>query len=231
MPANRSASTGTEVSLDFRYAQNLDFEHSLVTILVNGKPIGSQKLTAKKANGDKLTFQIPSDLNVKGDFSVTVAFDLVLTNNYCGFIADSEIPWAYITPESKINLNTSEETDLLFEQYPYPFIANGDFNNAVVVVPDELTTEDTDSLANIFNLLGRFHDGNRGDLTAVHAANWKKPKEESNVIAVGTMNNNPVIKNANDDLYFQYNKTGDYFLSNEKISIEKIMANNLVVCS
>ncbi|AEO05531.1 cellulose biosynthesis cyclic di-GMP-binding regulatory protein BcsB [Listeria monocytogenes] len=221
MPANRSASTGTEVSLDFRYAQNLDFEHSLVTILVNGKPIGSQKLTAKKANGDKLTFQIPSDLNVKGDFSVTVAFDLVLTNNYCGFIADSEIPWAYITPESKINLNTSEETDLLFEQYPYPFIANGDFNNAVVVVPDELTTEDTDSLANIFNLLGRFHDGNRGDLTAVHAANWKKPKEESNVIAVGTMNNNPVIKNANDDLYFQYNKTGDYFLSNEKISIEK----------
>lgn len=83
---------------------------------------------------------------------------------------------------------------MLFEQYPYPFVAGGDFNNAVVVVPDELTTEDTDSLANIFNLLGRFHDGNRGNLTAVHAANWKKAKEGSNVIAVGTMNNNPVIK-------------------------------------
>lgn len=221
MPANRSASTGTEVSLDFRYAQNLDFEHSLVTILVNGKPIGSQKLSAKKANGDKVTFQIPSDLNVKGDFSVTVAFDLVLTNNYCGFISDSEIPWAYITPESTIKLNTTEETDLLFEQYPYPFVANGDFNNAMVVVPDKLTTEDTDSLANIFNLLGRFHDGNRGSLTAVHAKNWDKAKKDANVIAVGTMNNNPVIKNANDDLYFQYDKTGSYFLSNEKISIEK----------
>ncbi|EFS01160.1 cellulose biosynthesis cyclic di-GMP-binding regulatory protein BcsB [Listeria seeligeri] len=221
MPANRSASTGTEVSLDFRYAQNLDFEHSLVTILVNGKPIGSQKLSAKKANGDKVTFQIPSDLNVKGDFSVTVAFDLVLTNNYCGFISDSEIPWAYITPESTINLNTTEETDLLFEQYPYPFVADGDFNNAMVVVPDKLTTEDTDSLANIFNLLGRFHDGNRGSLTAVHAKNWDKAKKDANVIAVGTMNNNPVIKNANDDLYFQYDKTGSYFLSNEKISIEK----------
>lgn len=221
MPANRSASTGTEVSLDFRYAQNLDFEHSLVTILVNGKPIGSQKLSAKKANGDKVTFQIPSDLNVKGDFSVTVAFDLVLTNNYCGFISDSEIPWAYITPESTINLNTTEETDLLFEQYPYPFVADGDFNNAMVVVPDKLTTEDTDSLANIFNLLGRFHDGNRGSLTAVHAKKWDKAKKDANVIAVGTMNNNPVIKNANDDLYFQYDKTGSYFLSNEKISIEK----------
>ncbi|MBC1727240.1 cellulose biosynthesis cyclic di-GMP-binding regulatory protein BcsB [Listeria seeligeri] len=221
MPANRSASTGTEVSLDFRYAQNLDFEHSLVTILVNGKPIGSQKLSTKKANGDKVTFQIPSDLNVKGDFSVTVAFDLVLTNNYCGFISDSEIPWAYITPESTINLNTTEETDLLFEQYPYPFVADGDFNNAMVVVPDKLTTEDTDSLANIFNLLGRFHDGNRGSLTAVHAENWDKAKKDANVIAVGTMNNNPVIKNANDDLYFQYDKTGSYFLSNEKISIEK----------
>ncbi|PZF87810.1 glycosyltransferase [Listeria ivanovii] len=221
MPANRSASTGTEVSLDFRYAQNLDFEHSLVTILVNGKPIGSQKLSAKKANDDQVTFQIPSDLNVKGDFSVTVAFDLVLTNNYCGFIADSEIPWAYITPESIIKLNTTEETDLLFEQYPYPFVANGDFDNAVVVVPDKLSTEDTDSLANIFNLLGRFHDGNRGSFTAIHAKNWDKVKKDANVIAVGTMSNNPVIKNANDDLFFQYDKSGSYFLSNEKISIEK----------
>ncbi|PZG40760.1 glycosyltransferase [Listeria ivanovii] len=221
MPANRSASTGTEVSLDFRYAQTLDFEHSLVTILVNGKPIGSQKLSAKKANDDQVTFQIPSDLNVKGDFSVTVAFDLVLTNNYCGFIADSEIPWAYITPESIIKLNTTEETDLLFEQYPYPFVANGDFDNAVVVVPDKLSTEDTDSLANIFNLLGRFHDGNRGSFTAIHAKNWDKVKKDANVIAVGTMSNNPVIKNANDDLFFQYDKSGSYFLSNEKISIEK----------
>lgn len=221
MPANRSASTGTEVSLDFRYAQNLDFEHSLVTILVNGKPIGSQKLSAKKANKDKVTFQIPSDLTVKGDFSVTVAFDLVLTNNYCGFIADSEIPWAYVTPESAIKLNTTEETDLLFEQYPYPFVANGDFNNAIVVVPDKLSTEDTDSLANIFNLLGRFHDGNRGSLTSVHAKNWDAAKKEANVIAVGTMKNNPAIKNANADLFFQYDKSGSYFLSNEKISIEQ----------
>lgn len=71
--------------------------------------------------------------------------------------------------------------------------------------------------------IGRFNGRTCGQL--------EKTKEESNVIAVGTMNNNPVIKNANDDLYFQYNKTGDYFLSNEKSRLKKIMANNLVVCS
>lgn len=81
-------------------------------------------------------------------------------------------------PRIKNQFKHKRRNRLTFEQYPYPFIANGDFNNAVVVVPDKLTTEDTDSLANIFNLLGRFHDGNRGDLTAVHAANWKNQKKD-----------------------------------------------------
>lgn len=56
-----------------------------------------------------------SDLNVKGDFLVIVVFDLVLINNYCGFIVDFEILWVYIILELKINLNISEEIDLFFE--------------------------------------------------------------------------------------------------------------------
>lgn len=84
----------------------------------------------------------------------------------------------------------------------YLFIVNGDFNNVVVVVFDKLMIEDIDLLVNIFNLLGCFYDGNRGDLIVVYVVNWKKLKEGLNIIVVGIMNNNLVIKNVNDDLYF-----------------------------
>ncbi|WP_088810366.1 MULTISPECIES: cellulose biosynthesis cyclic di-GMP-binding regulatory protein BcsB [Listeria] len=220
VPSNRSISDGTKVNLKYRYSSNLDFEHSLVTVLINGKPIGSQKLTAKKANDDSFTINVPKDMNIVGNFNVTVAFDLVLTDNYCGFINDSEIPWGFVTNESTFNLQTEEQQDFLFNNYPYPMIEDGQFNKAVVVLPDNPDANTMNALQNVFNLFGQFVDGNNGSLEAVKSADFKSANEASNIIAVGGLNDNTVIKQANDQLYFKYNKAGTYFLSNEKLKID-----------
>ncbi|WP_099221970.1 cellulose biosynthesis cyclic di-GMP-binding regulatory protein BcsB [Listeria costaricensis] len=220
MPANRTISGGSKVNLDIRYSQNLDFEHSLVTVLVNGKPVGSQKLSADKANGDTVTLTIPPDMKIIGNFSLTVAFDLVLKDNYCGFINDAEIPWGYITPESNFELHTMEKTDLLFNQYPYPFIQDGTFDETTVIVPDKLDTDTTDALENLFNLLGKFVTGNNGELSVQKSKNFDGENSQQNLIAVGTFKNNQVIKKANDQLYFQYDDKGQYFTSNEKLTID-----------
>ncbi len=220
VPTNRSISAGTKVNLKYRYSSNLDFEHSLVTVLINGKPIGSQKLTAKKANDDSFTINVPKDMNIVGNFNVTVAFDLVLTDNYCGFINDSEIPWGFVTNESTFNLQTEEQKDFLFNNYPYPMIEDGQFNKAVVVLPDNPEKDTMDALQNVFNLFGQFIDGNSGSLEAVKSSDFKSTNEANNIIAVGGLNDNTVIKQANDQLYFKYNKAGTYFLSNEKLKID-----------
>ncbi|WP_239256624.1 cellulose biosynthesis cyclic di-GMP-binding regulatory protein BcsB [Listeria ilorinensis] len=220
MPANRTIAGGSKVNLDIRYSQNLDFEHSLVTVLVNGKPVGSQKLSADKANGNTVTLTIPPDMKIIGNFSLTVAFDLVLKDNYCGFINDAEIPWGYITPESNFELHTTEKTDLLFNQYPYPFIQDGTFSQTTVIVPNQLDADTTDSLENLFNLLGKFVTGNNGELNVQKSKNFEGENSNQNLIAVGTFQNNHVIKEANDTLYFQYNDKGQYFISNEKLKID-----------
>src|SRR5690606_11323820 len=83
LPASRTTADASKISLDVRYAQNLDFDRSMITVLVNDTPIGSKKLTSELANGDTVTLPIPKNLDITGNFSITVAFDLELQKAAC----------------------------------------------------------------------------------------------------------------------------------------------------
>ncbi|ULO07751.1 cellulose biosynthesis cyclic di-GMP-binding regulatory protein BcsB [Paenibacillus sp. 19GGS1-52] len=220
LPSNRSIADSGKISLDFRYAENLDFGRSLVTVSINGTPIGSKKLTQELANGDSLNFSIPENLNVSGNFSVNVAFDLELPSAICTPNSE-QMPWAYISKDSVLHLNTKDRTDLLFNNYPYPFLRDEVYNHVAVVLPEEMDDYSYQSLSNMFNLLGQYASGNTGDVhfytDSVIADNLKN----NNIIAIGTYKNNKVIRDNNEKLYFQYNSEGTTFHSNEKMSIEE----------
>ena len=72
---DRNNANGSRVHLHFKYAENLDFDSSLVTV-ANDKPIGSKKLTAARANGDELNLEFPKNLEIADSFVLKVAFDL-----------------------------------------------------------------------------------------------------------------------------------------------------------
>ena len=111
LPANRSIAENSEVNLAFRYAKNLDFDRSLVTVSINDIPIGSKKLNKEYADSDTVSFKTPADLSVVGNYTVTVSFDLEMKSVPC--VADSsQTPWAYIAPESTLLINTQDRTDL-----------------------------------------------------------------------------------------------------------------------
>ncbi|MEK5240285.1 cellulose biosynthesis cyclic di-GMP-binding regulatory protein BcsB [Paenibacillus sp. FSL L8-0470] len=220
LPSNRSIADSGKISLDFRYAQNLDFERSLVTVSINNTPIGSKKLTKELANGDTLNVSVPQSLNISGNFSVTVAFDLEMASAVCTPNTE-QMPWAYIGKESAMHLNTKDRTELLFNNYPYPFLRDEIYNHVAVVLPAEMDDYSYQSLGNVFNLLGRYAGGNTGDIhyytDDVGADNLKN----NNIIAIGSYKNNKVIRDNNDKLYFRYNTDGSTLLSNEKMSIEE----------
>ncbi|WP_342420639.1 cellulose biosynthesis cyclic di-GMP-binding regulatory protein BcsB [Paenibacillus sp. FSL E2-0178] len=220
LPSNRSIADDGKISLDFRYAGNLDFERSLVTVSINNTPVGSKKLTKELANGDVLTLDVPQSLNISGNFSVTVAFDLEMANAICTPNTE-QMPWAYVSKESMMRLNTKDRTELLLSNYPYPFLRDGIFNRVAVVLPQEMDDYAYQSLGNIFNMLGQYAGGNTGDIhyysDDVSADNLK----DNNIIAIGTYKNNKVIRDNNDKLFFKYNKDGSTLLSNEKIAIEE----------
>ncbi|MNI19766.1 cellulose synthase regulator protein [compost metagenome] len=220
LPSNRSIADSGKISLDFRYAENLDFNRSLVTVSINDTPIGSKKLTKELANGDTLTLTVPQNLGISGNFSVKVAFDLEMVSAVCTPNTD-QMPWAYIDKESLLHLNTKDRTDMLFNNYPYPFLRDGLYNHVAVVLPEEMDDYTYQSLANVFNLLGQYTGGNTGDIhfytDEVSADNLKN----NNVIAIGSYKSNKVIRDNNDKLYFRYSKDGTTIVSNEKMSIEE----------
>ncbi|WP_410512790.1 cellulose biosynthesis cyclic di-GMP-binding regulatory protein BcsB [Paenibacillus sp. BR2-3] len=219
LPSNRSIADSSKIRLDFRYAQNLDFDRSLVTVSINETPIGSKKLTRELADGDQLNLAIPQNLNLSGNFTVKVGFDLELAGALCTPNRD-QMPWAYIDKDSTMRLNTKDRTDLLLSNYPYPFLRDEIYNHVAVILPQNMDDYTYQSLSNVFNLLGHYTRGNTGDVHFYSDNVDDDHLKNNNIIAIGTYKNNKVIREHNDQLFFKYNSEGTTMESNEKMSID-----------
>lgn len=219
MPSGQLLADASKVNLEFRYAQNLDFNRSLVTVRINGTPIGSKKLTRELANGDKAVFTVPANFRVSGSFSLTVAFDLELDYDAC-LPPGVETPWAYIDPGSRMQINSRDQPELLFNHYPYPFIRGGQYNQVAVVLPRERDEYTYRTVSNLFSLLGRYAAGNAGEVRFYEDTVEPELLKDRNVIAIGSYLDNEILQAANKELYFQYDESGAGFISNEKMSID-----------
>ncbi len=224
-PNNRKLAYGSEVELFFRYADNLDFDRSLISIYVNNVPIGSKKLSESKTEGDAIVIDIPTDIEVTGSFTLTVAFDLEIKDLWCT-LRQGETPWAYISNESTLKLNSVEVPYFLFENYPYPFIAGGEFNDVVLILPDKNTDLDLNLMGDFMLTLGQSLKYNTGNFSVVRASS-PGDLEGKNAIVVGTYLNNPFIAGLNEELFFRFYDNGEGIMSNEKLYIESTYSMSL----
>ena len=215
---NRVLKTGSAVSLSYRYSENIDFNRSLMTVYVNDVPIGSKTLSKDYAKADTAMFYIPADLSVKGNFVVKVAFDLEIADLECTFRQD-EMPWAFISKESTVTINSADVSSYLFENYPDPFVKDGRMNNVTVILPATPSEADYKVLCSTLLTLGRFQKHNSGTLRVVYSSNIGDLKE-SNVINIGRVEQNPVVNQINNQLFFQFSPKGTTIRSNEKMLIE-----------
>ncbi|MEK8126494.1 cellulose biosynthesis cyclic di-GMP-binding regulatory protein BcsB [Paenibacillus filicis] len=220
LPGNRSIADASKLSIDFRYAKNLDMDRSMVTVLIDKTPIGSKRLSTELADGDHLSLPIPKNLNISGNFSVTVAFDLELKSNMSCIENQDQMPWAFIEKDSMLQLNTKDRADLLFNNYPYPFLRDGSFNQVAVVLPGKRESYTYQALTSLFNLLGQYAQTNTGEIRFYGDEAGADVLKGRQIIAIGSYKDNKVIRDNNDKLYFRYDPSGGGFLSNEKMSID-----------
>ena len=219
LPNDRSNADGSKITLHFNYSKNLNFNRSLVTVYVNNTVIGSKKLTANKADNDTLTVKLPRGLALGSSFTVRVGFDLEMKDQDTS--DNSNTPWIQVNPNSKMIVKSERSNDLLFTNYPTLFINNETYDNLAVIVPKDLKANDFKSLTNIFNLIGNFAKSNTGKIQFYEEIPSKSVLKDSNVIVLGTPQNNQMIKQLNSKLYFKYSKNFSRIVSNEKLSIEK----------
>ncbi|GAA3401735.1 cellulose biosynthesis cyclic di-GMP-binding regulatory protein BcsB [Paenibacillus hodogayensis] len=220
LPGNRSLADASKLNLDFRYARNLDMDRSMITVLINKTPIGSKKLSAELADGDHLALPVPKNLNISGNFTITVAFDLELKSNSGCIENQDQMPWAFVGKDSVLQLNTKDRADLLFNNYPYPFLRDGSYNQVGVVLPNKRDAYTYQTITSLFNLLGQYAQTNTGEVRFYEDQVGAAELKERQVIAFGSYRDNKVIRDNNDSLYFRYDPNGEGFLSNEKMSIE-----------
>ncbi|XID94204.1 cellulose biosynthesis cyclic di-GMP-binding regulatory protein BcsB [Paenibacillaceae bacterium WGS1546] len=215
LASNRLVVPGAKAVIRFKYAQNLDFDRSMVTVYVNGVPTGSKTLDAERAGEDVLEVSIPERLVDSNYVEVRLAFDLLLKSMSCDRL-NKETPWAFVEGDSTVYLPTQDERAMLLDNFPWPFVKDGRFNDTVVVVPDRPERRDWDFAADLFGYLGREVKDTTGSLAVVADSDLTEWDERHHYILIGTPGQSQAIRKANDVLWFKYDERFDYFLSNEK---------------
>lgn len=216
IPKDKVVAEGSKIKFDIRYAENLDFDRSLMTVYLNDTPIGSKRLYIDKADNDTFEATIPSDLLGKSYYQVKVAFDLNVKDLQC-VTRDVDNPWAYIVNTSYIQFDYEDNDELTFSNYPYPFVLDDNFNDLKIIVPDIMTSTDLNNISNIVSFMGRDTKYNLGNIEIIKASEFNKNDNKSNIIIYGTPNTNNILKDINSKLNLKFNDDFSGFESNEKI--------------
>ncbi len=224
VPKNRSIKDGAKLDIKFRYSKVLDFKKSLMTVYINDIPVGSKKLTEENADNDSFEVELPKELRGGNYFDLKIAFDLNMDDVYCN-IRPQSASWAFISGESYAYLPYEYKADALLEDYDAPFVKDLKFNDIVMVVPDNPTSQELSTACGIAAFLA--HSAEKVDgLTIVTSKNFSKAHESSNIIAIGTPDRNSLIKNINEGLNIKFDANFEKFISNEHmILLEKYNSN------
>ncbi len=217
LPTDRTNADGSKVRLHLRYAKNLAFKGALATVTVDGKAIGSHKLSASKADDDRFTVTLPKSQALGNTFTISVDFDLAASG-----VGDSmQTPWAVIKADSEAAIRSRTHRQLLFSNFPSTFIKQSTYDYLLLVRPKTMTTSDLATLTDLGNLFGNYAQANTGQLRVTSKLPTKAAMHQASVVAFGTPKQNTLIAKLNHQLYFRFTKDHSGFLSNEKLSIER----------
>lgn len=215
------------ITLQFRYSDNLDFNKSLISVYLGNIPIGSKKLERENAEQDELMVTIPKDLAGTAASSIKIVFDLELEDMTCSFKQD-QMPWAYVSEKSQFYLPVSSEFNLSFDAMPLPFRKDGKFNNVLLVISDNPTSIELDLYAQIVGMYGAGVEP-YGTFYVKRAKELSGNDGDYNIITAGTYENNNYLKAINDKLYFSYSNGGKGFESNEQLILSGNYSENIAI--
>lgn len=226
IPKNRIVAEGTNIKLNFRYSDNLNFNKSLITVYINNIAIGSKKLEKENALADTLELSIPSNIIKNNYIEIKLAFDLELIDSYCE-MRQEETPWALIDGSSYIYSETQNSLGYFFEKYPAPFALDNRFNDVLISVPDSLSSKELTSLGKCFSVIGKEINGNVGEIDVSRYSNLNGREKNKNLIVYGTPSTNTLIKDLNKKLWFKYDDNYNYFIGNEKLYLTEPFNSNI----
>lgn len=225
LPNDHMNAAGSTINLRMRYAKNLDFKRSLVTIKVNDQTVGSQRLSSRRADDDTLQVKLPAKLPLNSTFTVQADFNLILPGEEQA--SSDQSTWASVLSDSYARIQSGQPEDLLFDNYPGVFMKDQAVHDLALVRPHHLTENDFATMTNLFGLIGNYAKQNTGQFKVYHGRPNNAVLTRTNVVVFGTPADTPLVKALNRQLYFKYNSAFTGFKSNEKLSLESQYAKRI----
>ncbi len=216
-----------KIDLSFRYSENLDFDRSLITVYWGDTPVASKKLTKENAGGDTLSFSLPADVLGATANSIQIAFDLELPDLFCTPRMD-EMPWAYVAETSTFYLPVGKTGTLSFDNQPAPFELSNRFNEVTVVIPDNITSAEMNTLGQVVALYG-VNISAYGSIQVERASQFDGSSTDRNLIVLGTYQDNALLRTLNESLSFRYTESGTSFASNSSQILSEEFASRIGV--
>ncbi|MFZ5967843.1 MAG: cellulose biosynthesis cyclic di-GMP-binding regulatory protein BcsB [Bacillota bacterium] len=224
LPKDRKLKEDASIFVRMRYSKMLDFDKSSVIVYLNDIPIGDMKLEKSKAEGDEMTIKIPKAFQDKNYFDMRIVFFLVPLDIDCSNIHESNT-WAVLLKESGFYLPYEVVERRFLEYYPSPFISEGRFNDAAVVLPDRVDRRILSDAGNLLAFMGHSITG-YDELTVITAGQLSETMKKKNLLLLGIPEENQWIRELNPYFYIKFENDFEVLSENSKIPmIERFRKN------
>ncbi len=200
VPPHWQLQHGSALFIDASYSPLLNPEKSIMTVLINDKPIESFKLSG---GGGRMRwrFQIPDELLNDKAFYVTIRVYLDVNQTDCES-RYYDRAWVIINDQSYFSLPHTLAEDTGFQNFPASFYGESGLNFIKIIIPDEPTTNDYNcafDMVYLFSSLMPYNVKPQFEIFKVSEISEKDLKE-FDLVLVGSMQTNALLAKINPQL-------------------------------
>lgn len=186
---------GSSFTLNYSYSPNVDPRRSSVSVLLNGRGIGGERLTSAKGGKDSLTVELPPDLMTPTSNLAVQFITYPPTALACGEIPDQPM-WGTVHADSTLQLhrtNITQFPDLRRLQTGFPLGDPQDLSQMSFVVPDQPSDGDIQILLQVSARMGRLSQANAVKLGAYLASNLPPDvRNQQHLVGIGLRDRFPL---------------------------------------
>lgn len=184
---------GSTMTLHYSHSPQLNARNSAVEVRLDGVTIGSKRLTGK-GEDDTFNINLPPHL-IKPDSVLGVNFILHPEQpGICGLTEDQQL-WGTLHADTRFKLqrdNVVQLPNLELLKAGFPLTAPQDLSATAVVLPNNPTDADVETLLSFSERMGRLSRSESVRLNAYLASSVpNEVRDQQNVVAIGTRDRFP----------------------------------------
>ena len=189
------------VDIYFTHSQLVDYEDSIISVILGQQPVASIALNDKTAVNGHIHLDLADKIRSSPDIRLRIETDMSLPDEECADLGSNRA-WLHVQNHSKFFLphNKSDNFDFNLNDFPHPFNQNSALTDLIIALPDTPTIEEWETVLSLAARLGNSAAGKTilpvvtmGDTRAEELANY-------HVIAIGQPSRNALIREVNPQL-------------------------------